>query len=120
MNAWIRCGAAVVLFATAGLASAWLHRGPAPVKLTLEPQEVPECSTPVATRVEWDAAAAGATGVKLEVHNLGRPAKLWTQGGPAGSAEGGAWAHDGYTVTLKDSHGRVLARRTLTTQPCAS
>jgi len=43
---------------------------------------------------------------------------LWVQGGKRGSAEAGKWAHDGYTVTLKALDGRVLARRTLASEPC--
>ncbi|WP_447730892.1 hypothetical protein [Pseudoxanthomonas suwonensis] len=98
--------------------AAKLQLDPAPVKLSMQPERVRTCETPVATVVEWDASAIRVGSVKLEVNNLGRPPKLWVQAGRRGSAETGAWAHDGYTVTLKTPDGRVLARRTLTTEPC--
>lgn len=120
MKASPRAGFGLVMLALAAVAVLRLQRDPAPVTLSMQPEVVSACTTPVATAVEWDVGGAGVQGVKLEVHNLGRPPKLWVQGGPRGKAEGGAWAHDGYTVTLKSSEdGRVLARRTLTTEPCS-
>src|SRR5690606_25742716 len=37
--------------------------------------------------------------------------------GPRGRAEAGAWAHGGYTVTLRTAGGRLLARRTVAPVP---
>ncbi|WP_162124152.1 hypothetical protein [Pseudoxanthomonas taiwanensis] len=116
--AW-RAGVGVVALVVAAGVAARLQMDPAPVRLELEPEQVRACETPTVTRVRWDATALrGEGGVRLEVNNLGRPPKLWVQGGKRGSAEAGKWAHDGYTVTLKALDGRVLARRTLASEPC--
>lgn len=88
------------------------------VTLDLEPRLASDCHTPVATTVRWDASGAGIKAVRLEVHNLGGRSKLWAISGGRGELTAGAWAHDGYTVTLKDMHGVELARRTLVTTPC--
>ena len=89
-----------------------------PVRFELEPHVVSSCHQPVATRVSWDVSSLGLKWVQIEVNNLGRRPKLWFVGGAKGSEQAGAWAHDGYTVTLKARNGVVLARRTLTTAPC--
>ena len=88
------------------------------VILELTPSVVSECLTPVATRVRWDVSPLGLQWARLEVNNLGAPRKLWMAGPQKGEAESGAWAHDGYTVTLMSNNGVVLARRTLITEPC--
>lgn len=119
MKASLGGGIGLLLFALAAAATLRLQGDPAQVKLVMQPEVVRACTTPVVTAVEWDVGQTGVKGVSLEVHNLGRPPKLWVQGGPRGQADAGAWAHDGYTVTLKSADGRVLARRTLTTEPCS-
>lgn len=118
MKTLARACIGVLVLAAAVVAATRLHRDPAPALLVMQPSSVPVCTTPVATRVEWDVRALGQAEVKLEVANLGRPPKLWVHAGQTGQAEAGAWAHDGYTVTLKTPDGRVLAKRTLTTRPC--
>jgi hypothetical protein len=109
---------AFTLMVVAAGGAAKLQLDPAPVRLSMQPERVRTCETPVATVVEWDASALRIDGVELFVANLGRSPKLWTRGGARGIAETGAWAHEGYTVTLKTLDGRVLARRTLTAEPC--
>ena len=84
----------------------------------LEPNVVSACDLPVATRVIWDVTALGLKYVRFEVSELGGRPKHWMVGNAAGQLEAGAWADDGYTVTLKSMNGVVLARRTLTTIPC--
>lgn len=87
-------------------------------ELELTPSTVSACHLPVATTVRWDVSGLGLTQARLEVNNIGRPPKLWMIGGSSGTAEAGAWAQDGYTVTLLSANGVVLARRTLTTEVC--
>jgi hypothetical protein len=88
------------------------------VHFELQPGVASSCKQPIATRVVWDAAPLGVTQVQIWVNNLGRPPQLWLAGGGSGAHTTGAWARDGYTVTLKSIDGRMLARRTLTTTPC--
>jgi len=88
------------------------------VHFVLEPSVVSACRQPVATQVSWDVSALGLKYATVEVNNLGRPPKPWVSGGKVETFRAGAWAYDGYTVTLKSLNGVVLARRTLTTAPC--
>lgn len=87
-------------------------------ELELVPAVVAECKLPTATVVRWDVSRLGLRKARLEINNLGEPRKFWINGEAAGSAEAGAWARDGYTVTLLSMNGVVLARRTLTTFDC--
>lgn len=87
-------------------------------KFELVPSVVSSCTQPVATKVIWDVRPLGLKYAEVEVGNLGRVPKTWVSGGATATFEAGAWAHDGYTVTLKAMNGVVLARRTLTTTPC--
>lgn len=84
----------------------------------LEPSVVSACDVPVKTRVHWDVSALGLKYAQVDVNNFARVPKNWVSGEARGSHEAGAWAYDGYTVTLKSMNGVVLARRTLTTIPC--
>ena len=86
--------------------------------LVLEPSVVSACDLPAKTRVRWDVSALGLKQARVEVNNLARTPKLWVSGGARDVQEAGAWAWDGYTVTLKSMNGVVLARRTLTSTPC--
>lgn len=109
--AWLLAG-----FAGGCLALAGCRRDQ--VRFELEPAVASSCKQPVATRISWDVTPLGLTQVQVEVHNLGRQPKLWFVGAASGSEQAGAWAQDGYTVTLKAMNGVELARRTLTTAPC--
>ena len=88
------------------------------VQFGLEPAVVSACNLPVAIRVRWDVGALGLKRARLEVNNLGRQPKVWVEGASRGEERTGAWAHDGFTVTLKSMNGVELAKRTLTTTPC--
>lgn len=88
------------------------------VQLQLEPAVARVCDLPVATRVSWDVTPLGLKYVDIQVANLGEAPKSWTTGGAKGAETSGAWAQDGYTVTLRSRNGVVLARRTMTTIPC--
>lgn len=109
----LRAGVAVLLACAA--AAGCSREG---VRLRLEPAVARACDLPVATHVSWDVAPLGLKYVDVEVANLGETPKLWIPGKSRGAATSGAWAQDGYTVTLKARNGVVLARRTLTTIPC--
>jgi hypothetical protein len=88
------------------------------IQFELNPAVVSSCKQPVAVRVDWDVAALGLKQVRVEVNNIGRQPKLWFVGGSSGSEQSGAWAHDGFTVTLKAMNGVELGRRTMITTPC--
>ena len=87
-------------------------------QLRLEPAVARDCDLPAATRVSWDVTGLGLNYVDIEVANLGEAPKFWIAGAAKGTETSGAWAQDGYTVTLKAKNGVVLARRTMTTTPC--
>jgi len=72
----------------------------------------------VPLQVTWDVRPLGLEESSIEVNSLGYPAKLWIQEGAAGSKTTGAWADDGFTVTLRAMDGTLLARRTFVQQVC--
>ena len=110
-----QCGIVLVLLSFVAVSACSRS---AKVRFELQPSVVSACTQPVATTVDWDVSGLGLQFVLIEVNNLGRQPKLWISGGPKGSASAGAWAHDGYSVTLKAKNGVVIAKRTLTTLPC--
>lgn len=111
---WARVATMMVLLAAAGCSPGEGH-----VALALAPAQVSECDLPVAVRVDWDVQVPGVEAVELQVNNPGRRPTLWIQSAASGSQSTGAWAGDGFTVTLRTLEGRELARRTLTTTACA-
>lgn len=88
------------------------------LRFNLIPAVVSACKQPVPVAVSWDVTPLGLKQVRVEVNNLGRPPKLWFVGESKGTEQGGAWAHDGFTVTFRAMNGVELAKRTLTTTPC--
>lgn len=88
--------------------------------LEITPRVFSECSGPnIAVRVEWNATSVvGDDGVRLFVYKPGRQPTLWMQAASKGEGQTGRWASDGWTVTLVDNHGRLLATRTLQTTAC--
>lgn len=89
------------------------------VVLEIEPAVARECELPTAVTVRWDASSLGLKLAKLEVNNIGRTPRLWTQNLSVGNeSTGGGWAEDGFTVTLRSLNGVELARQTLTSVPC--
>lgn len=90
------------------------------VLLEIEPAIVGDCDLPTAVGVKWDASALGLQVAKVEVNNVGGRPKLWIRDHSIGEANtGGTWAEDGFTVTLRSVNGVELAKRTLTSIPCA-
>lgn len=86
--------------------------------LQLHPASSAECETPIELTVTWDTRALGPSDVVLEVAPLGQPPIPWDQVPPTGSKTTARGIRDGHTFSLRDLHGRLLARRTFTTLPC--
>lgn len=88
-------------------------------RLEISPKVFSECGGPnTVVRVTWDATPLTTKPVDLFVHKPGQRPTLWRQDAPKGAADTGHWASDGWTVTLVDSSGRLLATRTLESRPC--
>lgn len=88
-------------------------------RLEISPAVFSECNGPnTVVRVTWDATPLTTKPIDLFVHKPGQRPILWRQDAPKGAADTGHWASDGWTVTLVDSHGRLLATRTLESRPC--
>jgi len=76
-------------------------------------------SPKTALQVTWDVRPLGLEESSIEVNSLGVPPKLWLREGAAGSKLTGAWALDGFTVTLRTYDGsQILARRTFVQHVC--
>jgi hypothetical protein len=88
--------------------------------LEIEPAVARRCDVPVPVTVSWDASPLGLAWAQIEVNGVGLKPKVWTAGPSKGSQQTGAWAEDGFTVTLRAMNGVELARRTLTTVSCGS
>lgn len=88
------------------------------VEFSMIPDKVSACEMPVAVEIHWDASALGLSRASVEVNNIAAKPRVWVVGDSRGSQKTGAWAHDGFTATLKSMNGVVLARRTLTTERC--
>lgn len=87
--------------------------------LTLDPSHLPACDAPRPILVRWRAPDGTALPLQLQVNQAGQARKSWTAVDRLqGEAATGAWGSDGLTVSLVDSRGRVLQRRTLTADPC--
>jgi len=76
-------------------------------------------SPKTALQVTWDVRPLGLQESSIEVNTVGYPPKLWIMEGASGTKETGAWAHDGFTVSLRTVEGELLARRTFVQQQCA-
>jgi hypothetical protein len=86
----------------------------------LTPKSFPVCQGPnIVAHVRWDATSSTREPVRIFVHKVGNAPKLWFSGSPAGEADTGKWIGDGSTLELTDHKGRLLARRTMETTPCA-
>lgn len=90
--------------------------------LEIAPTSFSECEGPnTVVRVTWNATSVVHNGhVRLFVYKPGGRPRLWIEAAPAGSAETGRWASDGWTVTLVGDEDRLLAMRTLQSEPCVA
>lgn len=88
--------------------------------IELQPAVIAPCKPGEASVIEvrWDARAAGADSVSIDVLRPGAAAKPWTSGGATGSRKTGRWGVDGLTFVLRDPSGRELGRRTVESVPC--
>lgn len=89
------------------------------VKFDLTPQHFSECQgRRIIVHVNWHVPKRTADHINVYVNGVGLPETLWTSGGPNGEADTGKWMFDGSSLSLRDSDGVLLARRTVTTSPC--
>lgn len=88
--------------------------------LQITPAVFSDCrGTNIVVHVKWDATSAVKSGgVQLFVYKPGRQPELWMQVPARGEADTGQWASDGWTITLVDDRGKLLAMRTLQSTVC--
>jgi len=86
--------------------------------LEIDPSSGCMASPKVALQVTWDVRPLGLEESSIEVNSVGYPPKLWIREGASGTKETGAWAHDGFTVSLRSIDGKLLARRTFVHHAC--
>lgn len=88
--------------------------------LQITPAAFSDCQgANIVVHVKWDATSVVKSGgVRLFVYKPGRQPALWVQASASGEADTGLWASDGWTVTLVDDHGKLLATRTLQSTAC--
>ena len=87
--------------------------------LDIVPQHFDECSGPLITaHVDWRVTSDHSRQVGIYVQDTGYPEKLFMTGGPEGNAATGKWVKDGLTFILRDSSGKRLVTKTVTTSPC--
>lgn len=88
--------------------------------LQITPATFSDCQgANIVVHVKWDATSVVKSGgVRLFVYKAGRQPALWVQASAKGEADTGLWASDGWTVTLVDDHGKLLATRTLQSTAC--
>lgn len=106
----------VPLLALAGMGTRFLLKGGV-AELTLTPDRIDQCdSQNIEVQVSW--YAPHHTTVNIYVSRLGAPPQLWVSAGGRGTEKTGAWITDGSSVMVMDEHGRMLARRTMTSVDC--
>ena len=90
--------------------------------LTVDPATVDLCKETdgfMASKVSWNASAAGTEGVEVWLQSPGEEKKLWSASGAISSAETGRWLRDGSVVTLVNGEGaKELAKIQITSKPC--
>lgn len=88
--------------------------------LQITPATFSDCQgADIVVLVKWDATSVVRSGgVQLFVYKPGRQPVLWAQAPAKGEADTGQWASDGWTVTLVDDRGKLLATRTLQSTAC--
>lgn len=87
--------------------------------LEFTPAKLPSCKGPlIVVHVRWDFEAETRKPVRIYVSSPGGAPKLWNMSAPKGEANTGRWMHDGSTITVRSSKGRLLGIRTLEATPC--
>jgi hypothetical protein len=87
--------------------------------LEFTPATLPSCKGPlIVVHVRWDFETKTRQPVRIYVSSPGERRKLWTIAAPKGEMDTGRWMHDGSTITVRSSKGRLLGIRTLEATPC--
>jgi hypothetical protein len=87
--------------------------------LEFTPAALPACEASlIAVHVRWDFHAVTREQVSLYISSPGGTSKLWVTAAPKGETNTGRWMHDGSTVTVRNSKGKLLGIRTLETTSC--
>lgn len=88
-------------------------------ELEFTPAKLPTCKGPlIAVHVRWNFEAQTNERVRIYISSPGGPPKVWNVAAPKGEASTGRWMHDGSTITVRSSKGKLLGVRTLETAPC--
>lgn len=88
-------------------------------ELEFDPAKLPACKGPlIVVHLRWNFQAETGKPVRIYVSSPGEVPKLWSVTGPKGDANTGRWMHDGSTITVRNSKGRLLGIRTLETTSC--
>jgi len=87
--------------------------------LEFTPSKLPSCKGPlISVHVRWDFAAVTRGPVHIYVSSPGGTPKLWSIAKPEGEMDTGRWMHDGSTIIVRSSKGKLLGLRTLETTTC--
>lgn len=107
-SALLFCLAALVLAGCSAFGSS---------ELEFTPATLPACEGPlIVVHLRWNFEAETEKPVRIYISSPGEVPKLWSITGPKGEASTGRWMHDGSTITVRSSQGRLLGIRTLETE----
>jgi hypothetical protein len=107
------------LFALAGVLSIMSGCGHS-VSFEVSPAHFFECHGPnTEVHVKWRVPRGVKLPISIYVSRLGREATPWySSGDRTGEQTTGKWMADGSSLMLRDAHGKVLVRRTITSDDC--
>jgi hypothetical protein len=90
------------------------------VSFEVSPSHFFECHGPnTVVHVKWRVPARVKLPISIYVSRLGHPPVPWYSSSErAGEQASGKWIADGSSLMLRDAHGKVLARRTITSDDC--
>lgn len=90
------------------------------VSFTVSPSQYSQCNGPnVRVHVAWKLPRDIKLPITIYVSGVGRPAKAWYSAYErTGEQTTGEWMADGSSLMLRDGHGWLLARRTITSEDC--
>ena len=87
--------------------------------LEFTPAKVPPCEKhPIVVNVRWNFKGATNQQVRIYISGPGGVPRLWTIGAPQGAMNTGPWMHDGSTIAVRSSKGKLLSARTLEAKSC--
>jgi len=90
------------------------------VSFEVSPMHFFECHGPnTEVRVKWRVPHRIKLPISIYVSRLGHPPVPWYASSErVGEQTTGVWISDGSSLMLRDAHGKVLARRTVTSDDC--